>query len=197
MPKNTQPPLAALIGKRQSKRVFDSDKQISPEIIRSLLEAARWVPSSNNRQPWFFLIFDDRVSEKRDQARDCLTRGNAYAWTAPVLILSIAEEVNLDGKNYSNALHDLGLANENLMLQAITLGLNCRPMGGFDKDKARTYFSIPQGYSPVILIAIGYPPPLLTIPPGVIEEDNEARTRKPMEEIAYLGSWSLLLSEDK
>ena len=165
-------------------------------MINSLLEAARWAPSSSNKQPWVYLIFDGRVAVERDLARDCLTRGNGYARYAPVLIMAIAEEISSNGKKNAKALHDLGLANENLLLQAISLGLNCRPMGGFDADKARQYFSIPEGYSPIIMIAIGYPAALSTLPPDIREKEEEPRVRKPIYQFSYLGSWSKALPTD-
>lgn len=196
MSTSPHPPLSTVIRNRQSSKNYDPDKSISPEIIRSLLEAARWAPSSNNRQPWFYLVFDDRVRKERNQARECLTRGNAYARTAPLLIMAIAEEVNPDGKKNAKALHDLGLANENLFLQATSMGLHCRPMGGFDTQKARLFFSIPEGYTPTILIALGYPPPILTTPPEMQEIDEEPRSRKPIEKFARLGNWSKRLSPD-
>ena len=54
-PADTQYPIHDLLRRRWSPRAFD-DRPIEPEKLRSLFEAARWAPSSNNEQPWRFLV---------------------------------------------------------------------------------------------------------------------------------------------
>jgi coenzyme F420-0:L-glutamate ligase/coenzyme F420-1:gamma-L-glutamate ligase len=51
--------LLALIRSRRSIRRF-SDRTVSHDDLMRLLEAARWAPSNHNRQPWNFLIIEDR-----------------------------------------------------------------------------------------------------------------------------------------
>lgn len=48
-----------LIRSRRSIRRF-SDRAVNRDDITRLLEAARWAPSNHNRQPWQFLIIEDR-----------------------------------------------------------------------------------------------------------------------------------------
>ncbi|MGH7472773.1 MAG: nitroreductase family protein, partial [Candidatus Methylomirabilales bacterium] len=45
----------ALLRERWSPRAF-ADRIVEPEKLRSLLEAARWAPSSYNEQPWSFIV---------------------------------------------------------------------------------------------------------------------------------------------
>jgi nitroreductase len=54
-PADTQYPIHDLLRQGWSPRAFD-DRPIEPEKLRSLFEAARWAPSSNNGQPWRFLV---------------------------------------------------------------------------------------------------------------------------------------------
>ena len=49
-PAPTQHQVHELIEKRWSPRAF-SPQPVPPEELRSLFEAARWAPSSNNEQP--------------------------------------------------------------------------------------------------------------------------------------------------
>ena len=51
--------LLGLLRSRRSIRRF-ADQPISREDLTRLLEAARWAPSNHNRQPWRFLVLDDR-----------------------------------------------------------------------------------------------------------------------------------------
>lgn len=51
--------LLELIATRRSIRRF-ADRAVAREDLTKLLDAARWAPSNHNRQPWRFLIIEDR-----------------------------------------------------------------------------------------------------------------------------------------
>jgi len=51
--------LLELLRARRSVRRF-ADQPVSRDDLARLLEAARWAPSNHNRQPWRFLVLDDR-----------------------------------------------------------------------------------------------------------------------------------------
>lgn len=70
------PELHPLIAQCRSSRLMDSQHPIEPWKVQLLLEAARFAPSSNNLQPWRYLIFDERNTEALNKARECLTPGN-------------------------------------------------------------------------------------------------------------------------
>src|SRR5207302_10968112 len=56
-------PVHELIRRRWSPRAF-ADKPVPQDVLRSIFEAARWAPSSNNEQPWAYIVAprDDKVS---------------------------------------------------------------------------------------------------------------------------------------
>jgi len=54
-PAEARYPIRELISERWSPRAFDS-RTVEGEKLASLFEAARWAPSSGNKQPWFFII---------------------------------------------------------------------------------------------------------------------------------------------
>ena len=54
-----------LIRSRWSPRAY-SEQSVEQEKLLSLLEAARWAPSSYNHQPWSFII-----ATKDDIGRSC------------------------------------------------------------------------------------------------------------------------------
>ena len=181
-------PIEDLLRRRWSGRAVDT-RPLPPGALASMLEAARWAPSSANGQPWAFLVFDGADPAARADAEACLAPANAWAKRAPVLLLSVARELRPDGKPSTTAQHDTGLATENLLLQGIALGLIAHPMGGFDRAEARRRFALPDGMTPIAMIAVGLPGD-----PAVLDEKNrqreaEPRTRRPLREIAFAGRW--------
>jgi nitroreductase len=179
-----------LIRGRWSSRNYDPDRPVPPEVIDRLLEAARWAPSSRNAQPWRYIVFDRRDGPALEKARACLNPGNRiWAGRAPLLLLAVAETVSAGGRINPKAFHDLGLANENLMLQAIAMGLHCRPMGGFDHECARRSFGVPPEFEPAVMIAVGYPGNAADLPDEIRARESMPRDRRRVEAIAFLGAW--------
>src|SRR5580704_17376487 len=87
--------------------------------------AARWAPSSYNEQPWRYVVAtrDDRAQFER--LLSCLVEGNqAWAKHVPVLALGIVSlKFAKNGKDNRAAVHDLGLAAGNLVVEATARGL--------------------------------------------------------------------------
>lgn len=161
------------------------------DTVLTLLEAARLAPSSFNEQPWRFLIFDGSDGAALERARSCLAAGNAWAKRAPLLLLSVAaDRWRKDGSANRHAQHDVGLASENLALQATSLGLTVHFMAGFDADRARELFSIPEGFTPMAMIAVGYPGSVEDLPEAHRERELAPRQRRAVSEIAFAGRWN-------
>ena len=186
----TQYPIHDLLRRRWSPRAF-SDRRVDPAIMRSLLEAARWAPSSYNEQPWSFIVAtkDDPVEFGR--LLSCLVEGNIqWAQHAPVLMVSVARlSFEDDGKPNRHAFHDVGLAVANLIVQATALGLVVHQMAGILPDKIRKLYGIPEGYEAVAGIALGYPGDPQSLPEGLRKRELAPRERKPMTEFVFSGRW--------
>lgn len=118
-----------------------------------MFEAARWAPSAFNAQPWSFIVATKEDSNVYNRLLHCMPAANQrWAHRAPVLLLSVTNLCHPDtGKPDRFARYDLGLAVENLVLQATTLGLFCHQTGGLNVEKARTEFNIPEESSRRIL----------------------------------------------
>jgi nitroreductase len=178
------------IEKRRS-RVSFSSKPVESQKIHLLFEAARWAPSSYNEQPWSFIygVKDDENSYQK--LFDCLMEGNKkWVKNAPLIILSIAKKyLDLDGKPNSYAWHDVGLATENLLIQAVQMGLAVHPMGGFDKKKAIADLSIPEGFEPVAMIAVGYQGEVNDLSEELRKREQGERVRKAQDEFVFRGQW--------
>ena len=68
-------------------------------------------------------------------------------------------------------------------------------MGGFDRQKAVQIFALPAGSQPLTVFAIGYPGDPASLPEGFRERELEPRTRKPLDEFVFDGSWMMPLKE--
>ncbi len=156
----------------------------------SVLEAARWASSSNNRQPWRFIV--TRKGEASFGALlGTLREGNvSWAQRAPVLILSLAEKEfpargDKPARANRHAWHDVGAAVNTLTLQAAALGLYVHQMAGFYPEKAAEVFEVPGMFEPVAVSALGYlgDPDDLSEP--LRERELAERTRKPLGELVF------------
>ena len=133
-----------------------------------------------------------------DKARNCLVEGNSWARQAPLLMLSVAREnFGYNGSPNRHAQHDVGAASEDLVLQAVEEGLVAHQMGGYDAEKARQEFAIPAGYTPMAMIAIGYPrrDDLSDLDEKTRARELAKRSRKALSEIAFAGQWGAAYEE--
>jgi nitroreductase len=188
-PAQTQFPIHELLKKRWSPRAFD-ERPVEADTLLSLFEAARWAPSSNNGQPWRFLVAMKENKAEYDRLFNCLVEANQkWAYRAPVLLLSVAKLQFEDGSPNRHALHDTGMAAENLVIQATAFGLAAHQMAGFRIDQARVDCQIPEGYDPVAIIAIGYPGDPALLPDRLRAREAQPRVRKPLTELLYAAIW--------
>ncbi len=113
---------------------------------------------------------------------------NSFAKRAPILICAITKKNYTDNDENYNRLHfhDLGSANENMFLESFNQGLIMHEMGGFDIQKARSVFKIPEDYELGVMIAIGYQDTHDVLPEKYKEKAYLPRERKPLSQIAFL-----------
>ena len=148
--------------KRRSIRSF-TDDPVPDEAVKRLLEAARWAPSGGNRQFWRFI-------EVRDSKRlDMIKMFSAGLKGDPTLIIAICAKVS-EPMN----LLDLGMASENIMLEAVELGLGSCAIASYSEGPVKQLLEIPDGMELVLLLSMGYP-----------DESPTPRTKKPLDEIAF------------
>ncbi|MGA3075005.1 MAG: nitroreductase family protein [Bryobacteraceae bacterium] len=178
-----------VIRKRWSPAIY-SPQSVEPEKLLSVLEAARWAPSSFNAQPWSFLVARKEEPEEFARMLSCLVPGNvAWAQHVPVLMISVARlHFEHNGAVNRHAFHDTGIATGFLMLQAASLGILAHGMAGFDAAKARELYAIPAPHEAVAAIGLGYPGD----EQGASEElrkRNQRRPRRKLEEFVFAGRW--------
>ena len=189
-PADAQYPIHELIKRRWSPRAF-SDRPVERDTLRSLLEAARWAPSSNNEQPWSFIVAAKDDPAEFGRLLSCLVEGNSlWAQHAPVLMVSIARmSFEDDGKPNRHAFHDVGQAVANLIVQATALGLMAHQMAGFHPDKVRELYGVPKEFEPVAAMALGYPGDPQSLPEKLRTRELASRERKPLTGFVFTGRW--------
>jgi nitroreductase len=186
----TDYPVHDLIANRWSPYSF-ANRSVSDADLRSLFEAARWAPSSFNEQPWNYIVAKKEDADEFGRALSCLVEVNqTWAKAASVLVLCISE-LNFARNNKPNraAIHDLGLAAGNIVLQATALGLSAHQMIGILPEKVRELYSVPDQFEPMTAIAIGYAGDPINLPEELRARDAGRRPRKPPKEFVFGGKW--------
>ncbi len=180
--------LHELLRDRWSPRDF-ADRPIEPAKLRNLFEAARWAASCFNEQPWRFVVATKADPEKFQKVLSVLMEKNQqWAKTAYALGFSAAKKTfTHNGVPNRFGLHDTGAAAANLAVQATALGLHAHFMGGFDAQRARAEFHVPEDFEIGAAFAIGY------IDESAVQQGQ--RTRRALEDIVFGGEWGAPVAE--
>lgn len=189
-PAITDHPIHELLASRWSPRAF-TERNLSDDEIDTLLESARWAASCFNAQPWRFIVASRQQGEAFDALVGCLMEANqAWAKNAAVLILVVAaSKFERNGKDNRHAGYDSGAAAAQLTAQATAMGLAVHQMAGFDAGKAREVYAIPDDFEPMAVMALGHPGEPESLPEAYQERERAPRSRKPLSEIAFSGTW--------
>jgi nitroreductase len=187
---HTTVPLHDLLARRWSPRAF-AQRPVEPAKLTALFEAARWAPSCYNNQPWRFILATRDHPGEFERMLSCLVQANqVWAQHAPVLILAVAQRHFVhDGKPNAHAWHDIGLATENLIIQAMALNLHVHVMAGFDAERARELYEIPGDFDAVTAMAVGYLGNLAALPDDLRAREEAPRERRPLGELIFAGTW--------
>lgn len=187
-PAPAEHPILDAIRNRWSPRAIDENRPVPRDLLMSMLEAARWAPSCYNDQPWRFLVWD-RFEDAQAWEVAAANMGEwnqQWARRAPVLIMSIADSHFVrNEKPNRHGQYDTGAASLNLFLQGCSLGLAVHEMGGFDHVAAHEKFGIPDRYTAMAMIAVGWPGDPALLPEDMREEEAAPRVRRPIQEFAF------------
>jgi len=171
-----------LIRKRWSALAF-ADQAIPDEQVRELFEAASWAPSAHNDQPWEY-IYAHRATAGFERLLPFLYESNqVWAKSASILFVATTRSTySKNGKPNPSAVHDLGMANAQLLLQAVHRGIYGHLIAGFDADKVRASFQLQDSVIPVCMGALGYLGNAEDLDDHYRTRELSARTRKPVSE---------------
>jgi len=145
--------LDAILSRRSIRRY--TAKQVSPELIHTLLEAGMAAPSANNKQPWHFVVITER------EILNAIPDFHPYSlmlFEAPLAIL-VCGDTSLEARPGYLA-QNLSAAVENILIAAQGLGLGAVWLGVYPREERmagmKELLKIPEGFIPFALISIGY-----------------------------------------
>ncbi len=156
-PRIADHPIADQFLTRWSPRAFSADTMTSA-VVLSLLEAARWAPSSSNFQPWRF-VWGLRGEAAFDGIAASLVPFN-LSWAskaAALIVVASKTTVPKDGAEVPNAYHafDAGAAWAQLALQAHLNGFAAHGMAGFEHDILAANVALPENHVFHAVVAVG------------------------------------------
>ena len=172
-----------LLLRRQSDRKYISQK-VEEEKILACLEAGRLSASACNSQPWSFIVINNQPILEQAQRRIATMGMNRFVKQAPVLIAIVLEKANLTAslgsviKDKEYPLLDIGIAANNICMQATELGLGSCILGWFDEKGLKQLLDVPEKKRIPLVISLGYSAAI-----------TRKKIRKPLKEIVHFNSY--------
>jgi nitroreductase len=152
-----------LIIRRQSDRKY-SDKPVETEKLERIIEAGRMAPSACNAQPWKFIVVTkpEIIIQVAEAASAKILAMNTFVGQSPVIVVVVRENPNfsskiggtIKSKDYSHI--DIGIATENICLQARSEGIGSCIIGWFDEKQLKKILGIPSSKRVELIITLGY-----------------------------------------
>lgn len=148
---------ASLIKMRRSTRKF-TDELLKPEQVEMILKAALMAPSSKNKNPWQFVVVEDK--EMLAKLAACKKYGAAFLEGCALAVVVIANVMESDVW-----VEDASIASIYMQLQAEELGLGscwCQVRNRFTEDDmdtnqyVRDLLNIPYQLDVLSIIGFGY-----------------------------------------
>jgi nitroreductase len=155
---------------RRSVRKYKPEP-IPNEKLETILDAARLAPSASNRQPWRFVVVEDR---ERGKALARAADDQTFIGDAGAIIVAVSDPE----KSARWHEKDTMIALEHVVLAATALGYGTCWIGAFDEDAVKRLLKIPAKMKVVALLPIGVP-----------DEKPSLRPRRKMSEIFFKNEW--------
>ncbi|HPT71539.1 MAG TPA: nitroreductase family protein [Candidatus Cloacimonadota bacterium] len=175
---------------RQSVRSF-SDEPVPEEIIDQILEAGRWAPSTQNRQPWRFIVIKDReIIRKLAVNSGFIGLVNHFIRDAAFVIVACAEpkeDMVLNGQPYY--LVDTAIALQQMVLAAWSFGIGSCWLGAFSETSVKAFLDIPDSIRVIAITPFGYPKDRKSLYSKAVSSFAGSRKRRPKEDIFYINKW--------
>lgn len=154
-----------------------ADDPVEDEKIEAILEAGRWAPSWLNKQPWSFILVENK--EIREQLSEVVPTVFVQGLKeAPVCIVVVVDAI----EDPFHFVEDGAAATQNMALAAHSLGLSSCWMGifnpknqkGSSEDEVRKILKIPNTHRVVALLPIGFP-----------QFEIQKKERKTLNQLVY------------
>ncbi|MEN6445855.1 MAG: nitroreductase family protein [Candidatus Cloacimonas sp.] len=173
-----------MIWERHSVRDF-LPTPIPAEIIQDILEAGHLAPSTQNRQPWRYLVWTENAKIQK-LALHCGLIGlsNFFIRQAPCLIIACADlkdNIKINGQDYY--LVDTAISFHQLLLYARSYGIESCWLAAFSEKKLKAYLELPDSWRIVAMAPLGYPKDKKALYSKAVSSFANSSERKPLESI--------------
>ena len=170
-------PIFKAIKGRRSVREFEVTA-VEDEVILSVLEAARWAPSGGNLQPLAYVVVTESGLLEKVKAVSPGLLGNPTALIIVCLDNRLVQSTGMTGSYIVAYRIEVGMAAQNILLQAEDLGLGTCAIRSFNAAAVRGLLSIPADLDPELIVSLGYP-----------TRKPEAPPRRSLPDIVHWGSY--------
>jgi nitroreductase len=192
-----------VVRRRRMVRNFD-DRPLPRDVVDRIVDNGLRAPSAGFTQGWAFLVLEggEETSRFWEATFASVDERASFRWqglfAAPLLIVSLShKDAYLDryaepDKGWTDRNEgrwpvpywdvDAGFASLLMLLTAVDLGLGALFFGVFEASRFRAAFGVPEAYTPVGALAIGYPLP---------DEPSSSlgRGRRPLDAVVHRGRW--------
>jgi len=163
-----------LVKNRHSIRAFQ-EKEVEPEKIEKILNAANLAPSAGNLQAYKICV----VKEKRAREKLSEAANQEFVASAPVVLVFLTDPDQSAQKYGSRgeklySLQDATIACAYAQLAIADLGLASVWVGAFDEGAVSEAIDAPRNLRPVAILPIGYP-----------AEKPKIKPRRPLSELTW------------
>jgi nitroreductase len=175
---------------RESVRNF-STEPVPQEILEQILEAGRWAPSAQNKQPWRFIVITDKtVIQKLHLHCGFIGLVNVFMKDASFIVIACAdpkEDITINGQAYY--LVDTAIALQQMVLSAWSFGVGSCWMAGFSEASIKAFLDIPQSIRVIAICPFGYPKDKKTFYAKAVSSFAGSRKRLPKESVFFINKW--------
>ena len=191
-PRTAEHEIDRMFLERWSPRAFTGEALPEADLL-TMLEAARWAPSSYNSQPWRF-AYTRRDTPSWRRFLDLLVPFNrSWAASASALVILISKSLMRppgSDKDVPSPTHsfDAGTASGYFALQAHKMGWHVHGMVGFERDRAFTELNVPVGYRVEAAYAVGRVGDPANLPEALRDREHP-NSRTPLADLAFEGSF--------
>ena len=148
------------------------DTLIPESIVREIVEAAHLTASSQNGQPWHFIVVRDKETLRQ---LGQLARTGPYIAQAPLAIVVAMDQSRFDISDGSRAIQDMILA-------AWSQGVGSNWVGFNNLPQVNPVLGIPEDVTILAILPFGYPAKAV---------GKGQKKRKPLGEVAYNERWGV------
>ena len=157
------------MSKRETREFIST--YVTTNTINKILDAGRLAGSARNKQPWDFILINNKVALRNLAEFGKFTKPISNARFAVVIVIP---------NEYMQDRFDSGRAAQNMMLAAHSMGIGSCPITLHNETGARKHLGIPEILEIQVALAFGYPIPLKT---------NQKVKRKHLDEVLHMESW--------